>query len=617
MKKLFFVLLLLLFIPFAAQAKEIRRYDFSAFARMPVQHEGRLKPLDSFARAFLTVFSGRTDNDGFSASEWLAQLLFEPEAAYRRWVFNVPNPAVREAIGLPQRMEHIYSFEEISKAMAAHKAMIATLLPRQGMHTLDPAQEQLLALYTNMLWYFELSRSVSLILPDFQVDDPAMAKKIGVEAGKPFAYPEMLSHRPAYLAAVKPFLNAKKANAGGEELLNIGVLLQRTEVDKETRVLRVIPPQWGGEEWLSPWGLMQEGRGSPRATALLNQWEKAARTYRSGDVRDWQAQSTALLQLTIQDAPARRTALDAEYLYNRANFFMLSLGCYIASFLALLALGLGAPPLFYRVSFALLAGGALLHFAGLALRIFIMARPPVGTLYESIIFVGLIAAAGSLLIEARTKQGLGLAIGSLAGAVLQFIGTKYAGEGDSMGMLVAVLNTNFWLATHVVAITIGYGTCLLAGLLAHVWLLQKIARPNERTRQELTAKSMLGAALVGLLFAMLGTILGGIWADQSWGRFWGWDPKENGALLIVLWLLWLLHGRLSGLLKPEGFALGLALTTVVVALSWFGVNLLNVGLHSYGFTSGIAANLGMFTAAEIVLVAVCGWLLRPKGGSAA
>src|SRR6185436_2461380 len=294
MRKILLALMVLLAAPLTAQAKETRHYDFSTFARLPVQHEGRLKPLDSFARAFLAVFSGRTDNDGFTATEWLAQLLFEPEAAYRRQVFNVPNPAVRGAIGLLQRAEHVYSFEEISKAMAEHKAMIDTLLPKQGTHKLDPAQEQLVALYTDMLWYFEISRSVSLILPDFRVDDPAVAKKIGVEAGKPFAYPEMLRRRAAYLAAVKSFLNARKTDARGEELLNIGVLLHHVEVDKETRVLRVIPPQRGGEEWLSPWGLMQEGRGSPRATALLEQWEKTARAYRSGDARDWQTQSAAL-----------------------------------------------------------------------------------------------------------------------------------------------------------------------------------------------------------------------------------------------------------------------------------------------------------------------------------
>ncbi|MDO8494531.1 MAG: cytochrome c biogenesis protein CcsA, partial [Deltaproteobacteria bacterium] len=88
--------------------------------------------------------------------------------------------------------------------------------------------------------------------------------------------------------------------------------------------------------------------------------------------------------------------------------------------------------------------------------------------------------------------------------------------------------------------------------------------------------------------------------DQSWGRFCGWDPKENGALLIVLWLLFLLHGILTKYVKPLGFALGMVITNIIVALAWFGVNLLNVGLHSYGFTENIALNLALFVGFELL-----------------
>jgi ABC-type transport system involved in cytochrome c biogenesis permease subunit len=106
--------------------------------------------------------------------------------------------------------------------------------------------------------------------------------------------------------------------------------------------------------------------------------------------------------------------------------------------------------------------------------------------------------------------------------------------------------------------------------------------------------------LVALFFTLFGTILGGIWADQSWGRFWGWDPKENGALLIVMWHLMVLHLRISGMAKPLMFCFFASLVNIVVALAWFGVNLLNVGLHSYGFTDNVATNLFIFIGAEIL-----------------
>ena len=111
---------------------------------------------------------------------------------------------------------------------------------------------------------------------------------------------------------------------------------------------------------------------------------------------------------------------------------------------------------------------------------------------------------------------------------------------------------------------------------------------------------MFGITLIALFLTLFGTILGGIWADQSWGRFWGWDPKENGALLIVLWQLMMVHMRLTGLAKPSGFALGMIMNNIIVVIAWFGVNLLNVGLHSYGFTSGVALNLALFIVLELI-----------------
>ncbi|MGB1077004.1 MAG: cytochrome c biogenesis protein CcsA, partial [Bdellovibrionales bacterium] len=106
---------------------------------------------------------------------------------------------------------------------------------------------------------------------------------------------------------------------------------------------------------------------------------------------------------------------------------------------------------------------------------------------------------------------------------------------------------------------------------------------------------------------------GGVWADQSWGRFWGWDPKENGALLIVLWLVWLIHGKMSGHVKHVYYLAGLSFLSVIVALSWFGVNLLSVGLHSYGFIEGIA--LGLFTFCFVEILVLSGLVYREVKGT--
>ena len=190
-------------------------------------------------------------------------------------------------------------------------------------------------------------------------------------------------------------------------------------------------------------------------------------------------------------------------------------------------------------------------------------------------------------------------MGTICGIVLHYVGFGYANDGDTLGMLVAVLNSNFWLATHVTTITTGYGTSLFAGLLGHVYLLQVIRNPSNTKYLKTINSNMFGATIFALFFTLFGTILGGIWADQSWGRFWGWDPKENGALLIALWLIWALHSRASGHFTHTAYVMALATLSVVVMLSWFGVNLLNIGLHSYGFVSGIAYALLGFIIFEV------------------
>jgi len=175
-------------------------------------------------------------------------------------------------------------------------------------------------------------------------------------------------------------------------------------------------------------------------------------------------------------------------------------------------------------------------------------------------------------------------------------------DGDEFPLLDAVLNTNFWLATHVICITIGYGWCVLVSLIAHLELWRKKSLVSAAQRQQFV--------ITALIFTIVGTLLGGVWADQSWGRFWGWDPKENGALLIVLWVIWLIHGNMSGHIQSTYYLAGLAFLSVIVALSWFGVNLLSVGLHSYGFIEGIALGLFMFCFLETVIIA--GLVYRAK-----
>jgi len=172
-----------------------------------------------------------------------------------------------------------------------------------------------------------------------------------------------------------------------------------------------------------------------------------------------------------------------------------------------------------------------------------------------------------------------------------------------MGMMQAVLDSNFWLSTHVIAITTGYVGTFLAGVLACFYVIFGVTTRIMTKELRKTFMQMTYAVVCfSLLFSFVGTILGGIWADQSWGRFWGWDPKENGALLIVLWCAVILHTRMSGWARERGFMLLTIFGNVVTAFSWFGTNMLGVGLHSYGFMESAAWWLAAFMLSQVALI---------------
>jgi ABC-type transport system involved in cytochrome c biogenesis permease subunit len=185
----------------------------------------------------------------------------------------------------------------------------------------------------------------------------------------------------------------------------------------------------------------------------------------------------------------------------------------------------------------------------------------------------------------------------------------------------AVLDTTFWLATHVVCITLGYSATFLAGMLGLCYVVMSFrasrlaavdhAGPSGSTDLAFLGKVVYGILCFALFFSLVGTVLGGLWADDSWGRFWGWDPKENGALIIVMWNVVILHARWDKMVRDYGTAVLAMGGNIVTAWSWFGVNELRAGLHSYGFTEGRMGMLMGFIGVQLAII-VAVTLFRPK-----
>jgi ABC-type transport system involved in cytochrome c biogenesis permease subunit len=242
----------------------------------------------------------------------------------------------------------------------------------------------------------------------------------------------------------------------------------------------------------------------------------------------------------------------------------------------------------------------------------------------------------SVLLGMALEVIFGLGLGNALAGALGFTSVLIAhnlASGDTLEMMRAVLDTNFWLATHVVCVSTGYAATMLAGFIGILYILAGVFANHRDSRWVnalVAAGTFVVAPVVGLfslvisrgriykpitqmlygilcfatLFSFVGTVLGGIWADQSWGRFWGWDPKENGALLIVVMNALILHARWAGLVKDRGMAVLAVFGNIITGWSWFGTNQLGVGLHSYGFTSGLALTLTLFWASQALVIAL-------------
>lgn len=582
------------------------------FSLLPVQDGGRVKPLDTYATFKLLKFRGRRNCPDLAGNRltpvaWLMDCVFRPATAEQYKVFRVDNDEVIVAIGLtPTKKRDYYAYTDLLPAR--DKLM---LLGRQSMgkeqRDRTVTEKELLALALNVREFEELA-AYGLFARnriDFEGNGAAGAL---FEGRTELRLSEFLRHAPEIIAVYDEVRRDPEGRE--EEARRFSALLgQFDEFVGEATALALFPPPASSDsaEWLTPAELVGEaftgGPVAPEQADLIAAFEMVAESAgnpaefgrRAADFHD------ALTTLARSRGEYGKVPL--EVTYYRLQLFHYALMLYILAFLMVSLLWMRpGSRLLGAGSFGTLALSTLLLCAGITLRCIIRERPPVTTLYETILFVTAVAVATALFMEWVNRQGVALSIAAVMGVVGMFLANKYeAREGaDTMVSMAAVLDTNFWLATHVTTITIGYAAGLLAGGLAHVFVIGKLfgLRRNDPAYYRSVTRMVYGSICFSLFFSVLGTVLGGIWANESWGRFWGWDPKENGALMIVLWQLALLHARQDGILRDYGINIAAIIGGIIIAFSWFGVNMLGVGLHSYGFADGIFLALATFYAVE-------------------
>ena len=527
------------------------------FRRLVILEQGRKKPMDTFARNILKQFSGRSTLDGRDAATWLARVLFTPLATLDDKLFLVNQPDLLAAMNVAGEGRGRYSFSELRPGLdKLHELAFQHMNRGEGGN--GGVENESIRLFYNISAYYGL------------LDAFAFARQGEAEARDPRSAPALPAILPLSARADAEWLSPAQAAAQGSAL---PAPLQR-ELSLLSRAAVAYGDNWSEfDQALAEFDRSVRGRLGPEAVG-----------------------------------PGK---ISLEIAYNRLDPFARAEIAYGVALLLLLLALVFQRLLFERLSALLIFLGFLAHTFGLVARMLIMGRPPVTNLYETFIFVAWTAVIMGLVMTGLQKQGLGLLAGGLAGLVFLVIAGRYSMDGDTMGMLAAVLDSNLWLATHVVTIALGYAGCVVAGVIGHVVIVQELLRQRSAAVAA-TARSLYAVLGFGLVFTSVGTLMGGIWADQSWGRFWGWDPKENGALLIIIWLAVLFHARLAGWIGHVGLAVGGIGATIAVVLAWFGVNLLGVGLHAYGFTSGAARGLLAFTFFELVFIAIALPLIRKR-----
>ncbi len=597
--------------------------SLDSLKRVPVLHQGRIKPFETYSKNILLQFSGREHYQKESACEWMARFLFAPRTTSDDKIFIVNHPEILEALKIGPQKNRRYSFRQLDSGFEKLKVLVDV---SQGIAEKNQSivDKELIRVYENLLLYIRLSGAFGFAIPhpDFTFPNNEIVNELQLppHPGRSYSFFDILE-KSEKLRQLAQSLDKKDQTNWSTEEKNaaniISTLLFWTDHYADCP-LGIIPTKdQANEEWMSPMDTIIDNFFDPVYHDEVENLRDMTLNYWDGSQLEFDLAVRAFTDSVLKYASAKEQKaigkIPLELFYNRLNLFLWAKFFYAVGFMLFLCSLLFEQNRMYRPALMATVLGFCPHLLAMMLRILIMSRPPVSNLFETFIFVGVISVVLGFILEAVNKNWLGLVVSNSCGLILLLIAGKFSTEGDTMQMLVAVLNSNFWLSTHVLAITTGYAGCCVAGIMGHIYILQALSNSVEtKNRLEITHNNMLGILGFGLTMAFLGTTLGGIWADQSWGRFWGWDPKENGALMIVLWAAIVFHARIAKIVNPLGVAVGCILALMNVVWAWFGVNLLSVGLHSYGFTSGIANTLIAYFLMEVLFISISVFILGQK-----
>ncbi len=575
--------------------------DWTAIAQIPVQHEGRIKPLDTVAKNVLQVISEPifnsipyvkdADKVKRSPTEWLLGVMADQDWTTKAPVFRIYSEEVQTVFGLKPSSDSRFAYAELLPNMEKFRAKIAELRSKKS-DELTQVEQKFASLNQKLSLYNLLT--VSYRMPP--LPDPANAGK-SEEARRAFS----------------------------DQLMQILDMVQQIEAGSPPAIIppagKPDPTNPDSDKWQAygpaifatfVQNLMSTERVDPNpALRSFTDVLDAVRAEKSPEIN----LAVTKYMSTISNLPIAADKIQkakTESWFNKFAPTAQAVFLYLFAIVLAFATFMTGSSTLRRGTFWLLVATFVIHSIAIISRIYISGRPPVINLYSSAVFIGWATALLGLILELIYPIGVCNLAVALIGAITLSV-AKSLDNNDTMHVLQAVLDTQFWLSTHVVTITYGYAATYLAGILGIISLVHRMAvglkggaalNRDDKQFQDIMYRMTYGVVCFGLFLSFIGTVLGGLWADDSWGRFWGWDPKENGALMIVLWNAIVIHSRWDKQVGQRGFAILAVVGNIVTTWSWFGVNQLGVGLHSYGNNSSVLIVLGATVLAHMLFIII-------------
>jgi ABC-type transport system involved in cytochrome c biogenesis permease subunit len=543
-----------------AQTTDRTNIDVAEIRRLPVLAGGRFKPFDSYAREVVIAVTGSEKPKRLMADG--SEKRMDPMHVYLEWVFEpgkarkvrqiaAPHAGARKAFAAGRsEKDTSFSYDEL-QGNAAFEAAIAAVREKPD-EEWNETERELMMLRRRVLEF---------------ADNAGLSRDWE-------QFPEELRGGP-------PMIPPLSAREPGVEY------------------------RWG---WLPSLALM--GHAAEKGDAVVGAWKalRAAWLVSDGGAFTTAARSLreSIAGLGSPEYPPMGK-IDREVRYNRVNPFQIAAWCYVlTAFLSIVWL-VWREPWFGLVAALPSVIGLGYHAFGSIERTALSEQALIGNLYESLLFVAGGAMIAGLVFEAIFRSRWIL----LASSLLAWVATRVALDNPlfmppSIARLRPVLINNFWIHIHVPTIMLSYATLGLAVVMAHVWLIMRLFRPATHPEMRSLSKFVYWIIPPGVILLFAGLILGGIWADASWGRFWGWDPKETWAFLTWLVFVVVIHGRWSGWLRDFGTAMGAVVGGLSLLMTYYGVNFFLSGLHSYAGASTDSVSFPMWLvgwlAFEVALV---------------